>query len=58
MGRDPKKGCDFAKGQKIGSAEAIINLNLSCNFSNLSVSVCSVAQALEEIVECWHWKRT
>jgi len=32
-----------AKGQKLGCAEAIINLNLICNFSNLSVSVCSVA---------------
>jgi len=52
MGRDPNKGCDFAKGQKIGRAEAIINLNMSCNFSNFSVSVCSVAQALEERVEC------
>jgi len=43
MGRDPNKGCDFAEGQKIGRAEAIITLNLSCNFSNLSVSVCSVS---------------
>jgi len=43
MGRDPNKGCDFAKGQKLGCAEAIKNLSLSCNFSNLSVSVCSVA---------------
>jgi len=43
MGRDPNQGCDFAKGQKVGSAEAIINLNLSCNLSNLSVSVYSVA---------------
>jgi len=58
MSRDSNKGCDFAKGQKIGSAEAIINLNLSCKFSSLSVSVCSVAWALEERVECWHWKRT
>ena len=39
MGRDPNKGCDFAKGQKIRCIEAIIKLNLSCNFSNLSVSV-------------------
>jgi len=52
MGCDPNTGCDFAKGQKIGRAEAITNLNLSCNFSNLSVSVCSVAQALEKRVEC------
>ena len=43
MGRDPNRGCDFAKGQKLGSAEAITNLKLSCNFSNLSVPVCSVA---------------
>ena len=43
MGRKPNKGCDFAKGQKTGCPEAIKNLNLICNFSNLSVSVCSVA---------------
>jgi len=48
MGRDPNKGCDFAKCQKIGSAEAIINLHLSCNFSNLSVSVCIVARSLRK----------
>jgi len=52
MGRDPNKGCDFAKGQKIDRAEAIKNLNLGCNFSNLSVSVCSVPLALEKRVEC------
>jgi len=43
MGRDRNKGCDFGKDQKIGCAEAIKNLNLNCNFSNLSVSVCNVA---------------
>jgi len=43
MGGDPNKGCEFAKGQKTDCAEAIKNLNLTCNFSNLSVSVCSVA---------------
>jgi len=43
MGRDANKGRDFAKGQKTGCAEAIKNLNLSCNFFYLSVSVCSVA---------------
>jgi len=42
MGRDPNKGRDFAEDQKLGCAEAIKNLNLSYNFSNLSVSVCSV----------------
>jgi len=52
MGRDPNKWCDFVKGQKIRCAEAIKNLNLSCNFSSLSVSVCSVAYALEKRVEC------
>jgi len=52
MGRDPNNGCDFAKGQKIACAEAIKNLNLSCNFSNLSESVCSIAQVLEITVEC------
>jgi len=43
MGGDPNKGCDFAKDQQLGCAEVIKNLNLSCNFSNLSVSVCSEA---------------
>jgi len=52
MGRDANKGCDFAMGQKIGRAEAIKNLNLSCIFSDLYVSVCSVAYALEKRVEC------
>ena len=28
-------GCDFAEDQKIGRVEAIKNLNLSCNSSNL-----------------------
>jgi len=44
VGRYPNKGCDFAKRQKIRCAEAIKNLNLSCNFSSVSVSVlqCSV----------------
>jgi len=43
MGRDPNKGCDFAKRQKMDWAEASKNLNLSRSFLNFSVSVCSVA---------------
>jgi len=41
MGRDPNNGCDFTKGQKTGSAEAIKNLNLSCHFLKL---VCDCLQ--------------